>query len=104
MQDVTVEDQEVLGEPAGSKVFTFESAPLEEDVEEGGGIYSQQTLEVWDHSLNVTTPALPDSSRPNKFLSAGSILQGIREVCTCTLLPLLCACSVCRWHRASSEL
>lgn len=74
------EEQVVLGEPADSKVFTFESQPLEEDVLVGGGIYSQPLLDVWDHSLNVTVSSLASNSKPNKFLSAGSLLQGIREV------------------------
>ena len=92
MQDVVAEDQVVLGEPAESKVFTFESMPLEEDAEGGGGIYSQTALDVWDHSLNITTPALAASTRPNKFLSAGSILQGIREVRIDLISVGLCDC------------
>jgi hypothetical protein len=99
-QDVTFEDQIVLEDAAGSKVFTFESAPLENDTVGGGQIYSQPLLDVWDHSLNETVSSQPASSRPNRFLSGGSILQGIIEVRSSFLPP-----SYSEWrHHKSSDL
>lgn len=75
-----MEDQIVLGEEAVAKVWSFESEPLEEDAQPGGAIYSTPTLKVWDSSQNETVDTEPANTRPNRFLTGGSILQGIIEV------------------------
>jgi hypothetical protein len=79
LQDCTFDSQIVLDEPARSKHLTFESAPLEPNAI-GGQIYAQPVLQVWDHSLNKTVNSQAAGSRPNRFLSSGSLLQGIIEV------------------------
>lgn len=80
----------MLGEPAGTKVFTFESTPLEEVSAGGGVIYSQQGMQVWDHSLNLSVATQAATTRPNRFLTGGSILQGIIEVRCVLFYCVLC--------------
>lgn len=67
-------DNIVLQREAGAKEFSFWNA------ENPATIYSAEPRAVWDWVNAVEVPATPATQRPNKFLLAGSVFEGLREV------------------------
>ena len=78
-------DNVVAEREAGVRAFTFWGT------EPTAAIFSQERRAVWDWTNEEEVAAFAASQRPNRFLTAGTVLDGLQQV-RVSLLSLHCPC------------